>query len=73
MLRFRLQSELGCFDLILHAVTLPLDGHGFGVIQEPVRHGAGKGAVVVEDFGPVFIRLVGAQQDGALLVMQLMT
>jgi len=56
------------FDLVLHAVTLAFDDHGFGVMQESVEHGAGQGAVVVEDFGPVFIGLVGRQQDGALLV-----
>jgi hypothetical protein len=54
---------LRCFDLILHAVALPVDDHGFGVVQEPVQHGAGQGAVVVEDFGPVFIGLVG-RDDG---------
>jgi hypothetical protein len=54
--------------LILHAVTFPVDYHGFSMVQEPVQNGAGQGAVVVEDFGPVFIRLVGGQQDGALLV-----
>src|SRR5271170_7192197 len=60
--------NLGCFDLILHAVTLALDNHRFGVVQEPVQHGAGQGAVVVEDFGPMFIGLIRGQQDGALLV-----
>jgi hypothetical protein len=60
--------KLGCFDLILHAVTFPINNHGFSVVQEPVQHGAGQGAVVVEDFGPMFIRLVGGQQDGALLL-----
>ena len=37
-------------------------------MQEPVQHGAGQGAVVVKDFGPVLVGLVGGQQDGALLV-----
>jgi hypothetical protein len=50
---------LRCFNLILHAVTLAFDYHGFGVVQEPVQDGAGQGAVVVEDFGPVLIGLVG--------------
>jgi hypothetical protein len=54
---------LGRFDLILHSVTFPLDDHRFSVVQEPVQHGAGQGAVVVEDFGPVFIGLVG-RDDG---------
>ncbi len=44
------------------------DDDGFGVVQEPVQHGAGQGAVVVEDFGPVFVGLVGGQDDGAALV-----
>jgi hypothetical protein len=48
--------------------NFPLNDYGFDVVQEPVQHGAGQGAVIVEDFGPVFIRLVGGQQDGALLV-----
>lgn len=38
------------------------------MVQQPVEHGTGQGAVVVKDFGPVFIRLVGGQQEGALLV-----
>jgi hypothetical protein len=59
-LRRHQQAKLsGRLDLILHAVTLALDNHRFGVVQEPVQHGAGQGAVVVEDFGPVSIRLIG--------------
>ena len=49
------------FDLILHAETLAFDDHGVRVMQQPVEHGAGRRAVVVEDFGPVFIGLVGGQ------------
>jgi len=64
----RLTKKSGFFDLILHAVALPFDDHGFSVVQESVEHGAGQGAVVVEDFGPAFIRLVGGQQDGSPLV-----
>jgi len=37
------------------------------VVQEQVEHGAGQGAIVVEDFGPGFIGLVGDQQDANLL------
>ena len=50
---------LGCFDLILQAVITAFHYHGFSVVQESVQHGAGQGAVVVEDSGPVFIGLVG--------------
>jgi len=49
--------------LILQAVTPAFDDYGFGVVQEPVQNGAGQGAVVVGDFGPVFIGLVG-RDDG---------
>jgi hypothetical protein len=37
-------------NLIFHAETAAFDYHGFGMVREPVQHGAGKGAVVVEDF-----------------------
>lgn len=57
------RRRLRCFDLVLHSVAPAFDDHGFGVVQEPVQHGAGQGAVVVEDFGPVFIGLVG-RDDG---------
>jgi len=44
-----------------------LDEHRFSVAQEPIQHGAGEGAVVRQDFGPVFIGLVGAQNGRILL------
>ena len=53
----------GCFDLILHAVTTAFDDHRFSVVQKSVQHGAGQGAVIVEDFGPVLIGLV-SRDDG---------
>ena len=59
---------LRCLDLVFHAITFAVNDHGFSVMQKPVQHGAGQRAVVVEDFGPVFIGLVGGQQDGALLI-----
>ena len=59
------EFTLGRFDLIIHAVTPAFDYHGFSVVQQPIQHGAGQGAVVVEDFGPVFIGLVG-RDDGRL-------
>jgi hypothetical protein len=37
-------------------------------VGEPVQHGVGHSAVVVEDFRPVFIGLAGGQQDGSVLV-----
>jgi len=42
---------LRLLDLILHPVTAAFDNHRLGVVQEPVQHGAGQGAVVVEDLG----------------------
>ena len=56
------------FDLIFHAVAAAFQDDGFGVVEEPVQYRAGEGAVVVEDFRPVFIGLVGGQHYGALLV-----
>ena len=39
------------------------------MVRQPVQHGTGEGAVVVEDFGPVFLGLVGGQQDGPLVTL----
>jgi len=54
-------------DLVLHAVTLAFDEHGFSVAQDPIQCSAGEGAVIVEDFGLVFMGLVGGQHGRALL------
>ena len=58
-------SEL---DLILHAIALPFDGDGFGMMKETVEDGGGQGAVIVEDLRPFLERLVGGEDDGAVLV-----
>jgi hypothetical protein len=52
-------SELRFLDLIFHPIAPAFDDHRFRVVQEPFQDGAGQGAVIVEDFGPVFIGLVG--------------
>jgi hypothetical protein len=54
--------------LVLHPVTVPINDRRFSTVQKPIQHGSGQGAVVVEDSGPMFIRLVCGQHDGALLV-----
>jgi len=36
------------------------------VVQEPIQDGAGQGAVVVEDFGPVFIGLVEKEKGSEM-------
>ena len=46
----RFQDSMGSFMRIAFA----FDEDGFGVVQEAVEDGGGEGAVVVEDFGPVF-------------------
>ncbi len=58
-------SEL---DLILHAIALPFDGDGFGMMKETIEDGGSEGAVVVEDLRPFLERLVGGEDDGAVLV-----
>jgi len=42
-------------DLVLHPVASSLNDHGFGVMREPIWHGAGEGAVIIEDFEPMLV------------------
>jgi hypothetical protein len=56
------------FDAIFHAVALALDDNGLGMMEDAVEDGRGEGGVVVEDGGPVFEDLVGAEDDRAGLV-----
>lgn len=51
-----------------HSVTGSLDDRGFVVVEEAVENGAGDGAVVVEDAGPLLEGLVGAHDEGTTLV-----
>lgn len=51
---------LRLLDLILHAETPAFNYHGFRMVHETVRHGAGLGAVVVEGaMFPIFGVLMG--------------
>jgi len=43
------------FELILHAVAFSLDDYGFRVVQQTVKDGRGKRAVIVEDFRPLLV------------------
>ena len=58
----------GSLDLIFHAITLALDDHRLGMVEQTVQDGARQHGVVVEDFGPVFVGLIGGQHNRALLV-----
>src|SRR5512142_2962975 len=55
-------------DLIFHAIAFALDDHGLGVMEEAIQHGASQRRVVIEDLGPVLIRLVGREHDRTPLV-----
>ena len=37
-------------------------------MEQAVQNGAGQGAVVVKDLGPVFVGLVGREHDGTAFV-----
>ena len=45
--------------MILGAIAFAFDNDGFSVVQDAVQDGTGKGAVVVEEPGPVFVSLIG--------------
>ena len=54
--------------MILHPKAAAFDDDRLGVMKEPVQNRRREGAVIVEDAGPLFERLVGGQHDGAALV-----
>ena len=58
----------GFLDLIFHPIALAFDGDGFGVVQQSIQHGGGQGGIVVEDLGPVLIRLVGSDDGRAVFI-----
>ena len=58
------------FDLFFHAVTLPFNQNGFGVMQQPVQDSGCKRTVVIEDFRPVLKRPVGSDNQSTLFVPQ---
>ncbi len=54
--------------MIFHALAGAFEDHGPGVMEEPMQHGRGEGAVVVENRGPLFEGFVGGQNKGSALV-----
>lgn len=54
--------------MVLHAVTGSLDDHGLGLVEESVEDGAGDGAVVVEDGGPLLEGFVGSDDERTAFV-----
>ena len=54
--------------LFFHAVAGAFDHDGFGVMEEPVEHCGGQGAVVIEDRGPLLEGFIGGQHDGTAFV-----
>ena len=55
-------------DLILHAITVPLDEDSFRMVEKAIEHRAGQSCVIVEELGPTLVRLIGGQDDGSALV-----
>ena len=51
-----------------HAVAFAFDDHRFCMVKEAVEECGGEGAIVVEDFSPVFEHAVGGDDEGALFV-----
>ena len=56
------------FDLILGAIALAVDKHGFGMMQKAVEQCRGKGRIVIEDADPLLVDPIGGDQGGAALI-----
>lgn len=57
-------------NLIFHAVAWAFYDDCLRMVEEPVKDGGGKGAVVVEDAGPFFIYPVGGDESGGLFIAE---
>ena len=55
-------------DLVFHAEAFAFDHDGFGVMEDAVEDGAGDAGVVIEDLGPVFVSLVGGDDERTAFV-----
>src|ERR1035441_1686622 len=58
----------GSLDLVFHPKALTLDDDRLGMVEQTVQDGASQRGVVVEDPGPVFIGLIGREDDRTVLV-----
>src|ERR1017187_3264972 len=58
----------GSLDLVFHPIALTLDDDRLGMVEQTVQDGASQRRVVVEDPGPVFIGLIGREDDRTVLV-----
>jgi len=61
-------ASVGRFDLVFHAVTFAFDNDGLGVMEHAVQNRAADAGVVIKNFGPVFIRFVGRDNERAAFV-----
>ena len=55
-------------EFILQAIAFAVDEDDFAVMHEAVEDGAGDGAVVIEDHGPILEDAVGGKDDGAAFI-----
>ena len=55
-------------DLPFRSIAAALNGDGVGVVKQAVENGGRQSGIVVKDAGPLFVGLVGRQDDGSFLV-----
>jgi hypothetical protein len=66
--RFEIRQRRIVGETVLHAVGAAVDDDGVGAVQEAVEDGGGDAGVVVEDGRPLFVGLVGGEDNRAALV-----
>ena len=50
-------------EMFLHSIAFPFDDDGLSMVEETIKNGGGKRAVVIEDFRPVFVSPVGREDN----------
>ena len=61
-------SEGSVLDLILRAIALAVDPHGFSMVLNAVERSRSEDRIVVEDAGPLLVDPDGGDQGRAALI-----
>ena len=68
--RRALRQQGLALELVFHAEALAFDDDSIGMMQQPIEHRGGQGAVMVEDRRPLLEGAVGGQDQRPLFIAQ---
>jgi hypothetical protein len=63
-----IRAGLRLVDTILHPITLALNAYGLRVVEKTIEDRGGQSGIIVEDLGPMLVRLIGGDDGRPPLV-----